>query len=216
MTRFSPEKFLDFLENFDSGNKSQREVMLQFAKDVCARKPDLLSDEANWVRVYRTPDAPKQLASKQQLASVWFCSESLIADSEIKELNDCLKKFNILTPLRIRHFLSQTAHESGGGRWKQELASGSAYEGRRDLGNVQPGDGIRFKGAGYIQLTGRANYQAFSNYIKDLRVMQGCSYVAENYPFTSAGFWWLNNSMNALCDKNPSVEQVTLRVNGGV
>lgn len=215
MTRFPPEKFLDFLENFNSGNKSQREGMLQFAKDVCAKKPDLLSDEANWVRVYRTPVTPKQLVSKQQLASVWLCSESLIEDSEIKELNDCLEKFKIVTPSRIRHFLSQTAHESGGGRWKQELASGSAYEGRRDLGNVQPGDGIRFKGAGYIQLTGRANYQDFANYIKDPKVMQGCSYVAENYPFTSAGFWWLNNNMNALCDKNPSVEQVTLRVNGG-
>jgi len=45
--------------------------------------------------------------------------------------------------------------------------------------------------------------------------MDGVSYVAANYPMTSAGFWWHNNQMNALCDKNPTVEQVTLRVNGG-
>jgi putative chitinase len=46
-------------------------------------------------------------------------------------------------------------------------------------------------------------------------VMNGVSYVASKYPMTSAGFWWHNNDMNALCDKNPTVEQVTLRVNGG-
>ena len=45
--------------------------------------------------------------------------------------------------------------------------------------------------------------------------MQGVNYVADNYPFSSAGFWWFNNGMNALCDGNPSVEQVTRRVNGG-
>jgi predicted chitinase len=45
--------------------------------------------------------------------------------------------------------------------------------------------------------------------------MQGVSYVAEHYPFTSGGFWWYSNNMNALCDRNPTVAQVTLRVNGG-
>jgi predicted chitinase len=116
---------------------------------------------------------------------------------------------------RIRHFLSQTAHESGGGRYKKELASGWDYEGRSDLGNTRAGDGPRFKGAGYIQLTGRANYQDFANFIKDPAVMQGVDYVAEHYPFSSAGFWWQNNRMNELCDTNPSVRDVTLRVNGG-
>jgi putative chitinase len=95
------------------------------------------------------------------------------------------------------------------------LASGDAYEGRSDLGNTHSGDGPRYKGAGYIQLTGRANYQAFANYIKDPEVMDGVAYVSSRYPFTSAGFWWMNNQMNALCDKNPTVEQVTLIVNGG-
>jgi putative chitinase len=83
------------------------------------------------------------------------------------------------------------------------------------LGNVNPGDGPKYRGAGVIQLTGRANYQDFSKAIADPKVMDGVAYVASKYPFTSAGFWWSNNNMNALCDRGASVEEVTLRVNGG-
>lgn len=138
-----------------------------------------------------------------------------IADNLLKDLNHCLNLFQITTPARMRHFLSQTAYESGGLRWVKELGDGSNYEGRRDLGNIYPGDGPRYKGAGVLQLTGRANYQAFANFFKDPKIMQGCDYVASTYPFSSAGFWWMNNHMNALCDSGASVEQVTKRVNGG-
>ena len=115
----------------------------------------------------------------------------------------------------MRHFISQISHESGGGKWMKELASGDAYEGRRDIGNTQRGDGRKYKGAGFIQLTGRANYSSFSKYMNDPRIMDGVDYVATKYPATSAGFWWHNNNMNALCDKNPTVEEVTRKVNGG-
>jgi putative chitinase len=96
----------------------------------------------------------------------------------------------------------------------KELASGVDYEGRQDLGNIQKGDGSKFKGAGYIQLTGRYNYQKFANYMKDLRIMEGVDYVAEKYPFTSAGFWWMNNKMNQMCDSGATCRQVSARVNG--
>lgn len=138
-----------------------------------------------------------------------------ITDRQLEDLNDCLRKFEINTVARIRHFLSQIAHESGGLRWLKELASGADYEGRRDLGNTQPGDGRRFKGAGAIQLTGRANYQALANLTNDPRVMEGVDYVSQKYPFTSAGVWWSRNRMNSLCDRAATVEQVTKRVNGG-
>lgn len=174
-----------------------------------------LDDNSEWVKIFRTKNHTPNLISKVQLAYIWNCNENLIQDSEIVEMNNGMNLFEINTISRIRHFISQISHESGGGRWKAELASGADYEGRMDLGNTQEGDGPRYKGAGYIQMTGRANYQAFANFIKDSRVMTGVNYVAEKYPVTSAGFWWYNNKMNSLCDKNPTVEQVTLRVNGG-
>ena len=133
----------------------------------------------------------------------------------LSDLNSCIKKFGITTLPRIRHFISQCSHESACGTYTKELASGSAYEGRKDLGNTQAGDGKKFKGAGYIQLTGRANYQKLANYLGDQKVMNGVDYVAAYYPWTSAGFWWYSNNMNSLCDSGASVTTITKRVNGG-
>jgi predicted chitinase len=134
--------------------------------------------------------------------------------SQLADLNACLARFNINTPARIQHFLAQVGHESGGLKWMLELASGDAYEGRKDLGNTQHGDGPRFKGAGAIQLTGRFNYQKFADYIKDPDVMDGAAYVASRYPFTSAGFWWQQNAINAFVDQGASCRQVSAKVNG--
>jgi predicted chitinase len=134
--------------------------------------------------------------------------------SQLADLNSCLRRFSINTPARIRHFLAQVGHESGGLKWMLELASGDAYEGRQDLGNTRAGDGPRYKGAGAIQLTGRYNYQRFSDYIKDPDVMNGAPYVAVRYPFTSAGFWWHLNAINAFVDQGASCRQVSAKVNG--
>jgi len=201
-------KFTDAAKNF-KGEPQQIDAFEYLQKNT----PIEVQEEFQ-KRFRNKPQSPI-LVTKTQLAYIWQCVESLIEDSEITEMNSCLNLFQINTPVRIRHFLSQISHESGGGRWKEELASGDDYEGRADLGNTQPGDGPKYKGAGYIQMTGRANYQQFSNYIKDPKVMDGVSYVAQKYPMTSAGFWWNNNKMNAFCDTNPTVAQVTLRVNGG-
>ena len=80
-------------------------------------------------------------------------------------LNKICAKYNINTQSRKAHFLAQVAHESGGFRYLAEIASGAAYEGRKDLGNTQPGDGVKFKGRGLIQVTGRYNYTAFGSSI---------------------------------------------------
>lgn len=129
-------------------------------------------------------------------------------------LNDVMAKYNITTPLRMAHFLAQIAHESGELRYAEEIASGSAYEGRKDLGNTQRGDGQRYKGRGLIQLTGRANYAAFA---KDT----GCDCI--NHPeilaqlpwsVETAGWFWHRNKLNDVADTDAFIT-VTRRINGG-
>ena len=209
--------FTNFFKYYKGESHQERAIETLFN----SLPKELLEDEADWVVEYRTPDKVDQtgdgtiLVTKSALAHIWECSESLIEDVEVKELNECLCYFDITTSARIKHFLSQTAHESGGGKWKKELSDGWYLEGRSDIGNTEPGDGPKYKGAGYIQLTGRANYQYFCDWKGDSRIMEGVDYVAETYPFTSAGFWWQNNNMNDLCDGGASVEMVTKRVNGG-
>jgi len=90
--------------------------------------------------------------------------------SEISvDLAATLAGHRIDTPLRIAHFFAQIAHESDGFCTTEEYASGQAYEGRKDLGNTHPGDGVRYKGRGLIQLTGRNNYVTYGKIIaKDL------------------------------------------------
>lgn len=160
----------------------------------------------------QTKPTGKQIVTASQLNTVGWKN---VSTAQINDLNSCLNRFNITTIKRIRHFISQCSHESSCGLYTEEIADGSKYEGNKKLGNTQPGDGKKYKGAGYIQLTGRYNYQAFSDYIGDKNVMDGVKYVAAKYPWTSAGFWWMNNNMNSLCDNDASVETITKRVNGG-
>jgi putative chitinase len=162
-----------------------------------------------WVSAPRCK--PRELVSTTQ-AKVVFLREPTSA--QMADLNACLDRFQINTAPRIRHFLAQVGHESGGLRWMREIASGSSYEGRKDLGNTQPGDGVRFKGAGALQITGRFNYQRLADFLKDQQVMEGCTYVSVVYPFTSAGFWWHMNSMNVMVDQGASCRQISARVNG--
>ncbi|EMF0110835.1 LysM peptidoglycan-binding domain-containing protein [Enterococcus hirae] len=166
------------------------------------------------IQINSTTDSKQnQKLTKDQLYKIGW---TLITEAEVQELCDCLKIYEINTITSIRHFISQCSHESSCGKWREEIASGVAYEGRPDLGNIYPGDGPKYKGAGYIQLTGRNNYTGFSQSVLDPDILnKGASYVAAYYPWKSAGFWWQANGMNELCRSNPSVEQVTLKVNGG-
>jgi predicted chitinase len=160
-----------------------------------------------------TASQSRNIVSADQLIRMGWRN---VTNAMVADLNYTLHRFDITTPARKQHFISQAAHESGLGLWVRELASGQAYEGRRDLGNVNPGDGPRFRGAGFLQLTGRYNYQRFADFMDNQNIMQGYTYVAANHPWLSAGFWWHKNNMNEFIDSGATLEQVTRRVNGGL
>jgi putative chitinase len=123
----------------------------------------------------------------------------------------------INTPLRIAHFLAQIGHESEDLRYPEEIASGQAYEGRASLGNTQPGDGVRFKGRGLIQLTGRANYTAYGQ-------AKGQDFLTGTNPHKIAidpilcvdvsCWFWTRHGLNQLADKD-DITGITKTVNGG-
>jgi predicted chitinase len=85
-----------------------------------------------------------------------------IAEREAPGAERAMLESEITTQPRAAMFIAQVLHESGGLNFFEEIASGAAYEGRADLGNTHPGDGKRFKGRGYVQLTGRNNYAAYA------------------------------------------------------
>lgn len=117
--------------------------------------------------------------------------------------------------LRVAHFMAQVTHECAGFRTTEEFASGAAYEGRRDLGNIRPGDGVRYKGRGLIQLTGRANY-ARAGARLGLPLEAEPALAAE--PATSlriACDYWVDRRINAPADRD-DLEAVTRAVNGGL
>jgi len=140
------------------------------------------------------------------------------------ELVKAMRRYGITAPTERAHFLAQCAHESGNFQWKKEFASGKAYEGRKDLGNTQPGDGVKFKGRGYIQITGRANYTKYSSFLKSTGskadIMANPSLLEGDYfAADSACYWWkyLSRNISGLTKGTTTADvgRVTKRVNGG-
>jgi putative chitinase len=115
---------------------------------------------------------------------------------------------------RVAMFLAQLAHESGELRWLEEIASGEAYEGRKDLGNVNHGDGKRYKGRGPIQLTGRSNYRAAGAALGLDLEDNPWKVALPEVGFRVAGWYWTTRGLNALSDAG-DVEAVTKKINGG-
>ena len=129
-------------------------------------------------------------------------------------LDAAMREFDINTPARQASFLSQVGHESGQLRYVRELASGAAYEGRKDLGNTQPGDGERYRGRGLIQITGRANYTAAMMAL-DVDIVEHPELLETPIlACRSAAWFWKSHGLNELADAGDQVK-VTKRINGG-
>jgi predicted chitinase len=127
-------------------------------------------------------------------------------------LVQAMLEFEITTELRVAAFLATIAVESAELRFFAEIASGAAYEGRRDLGNVFRGDGRKYKGRGVIQVTGRSNSEAC---LKFLGLPAGRPELLEqiDHAFRSAGWFWETRSLNPLADQRKFLA-VQIRVNG--
>jgi putative chitinase len=133
----------------------------------------------------------------------------------IDGINTAMDEFEINTPARQASFLAQIGHESGQLRYVQELASGAAYEGRADLGNTRPGDGVRYKGRGLIQITGRANYAACGAAL-GLDLISHPELLEQPVnACRSAGWFWDVKKLNVWADLGDQ-EKVTRRINGGI
>lgn len=170
-----------------------------------------------------------------------------VPDAVIAQIPETAKKFNITTPLRLAHFLAQCGHESGGfksvsenlnysadglkkifgkyfpgnlnesyARQPEKIAS-RVYGSRMGNGDESTGEGYKFRGRGYIQLTGKNNYTNFAKFIGEDTVSNP-DLVATKYPLASAAFFFDSNKLWSICDKGAdeaTVTAVTKRVNGG-
>jgi putative chitinase len=170
-----------------------------------------------------------------------------VPDAVIAQIPDTAAKFGITNVLRLAHFLSQCGHESGGFKAVNENLNYSAdglkkifpkyfpgnisesyarnpekiaskvYGGRMGNGDEASKEGWKFRGRGYIQLTGKANYTAFDKLVEE-DIIANPDLVATKYPLSSAAFFFQSNGLWSICDKgadDATVTAVTKRVNGG-
>ena len=178
------------------------------------------------------PDIINELITKEQLKAILLRVSDERIEKYLLPLNKCLNHYNINTPLRIAHFIAQVAHESGSFRYNEEIwsnpklnAQGVAtrgaswqlrYEGRKDLGNTETGDGYRFRGRGLIQLTGRFNYVKYGASLgRDLTSGTNPDLVGEpELAVDAAGWFWNSRKLNTYADRD-DVLRITKRINGG-
>jgi putative chitinase len=170
-----------------------------------------------------------------------------IPDVVLSQIPETAKKFNITNNLRLAHFLAQCGHESGGFKAVSENLNYSAdglkkifgkyfpgnlaesyarqpekiaarvYGGRMGNGDESTKEGFKFRGRGYIQLTGKSNYTNFTKFIGE-DCVSNPDLVATKYPLASAAFFFDSNKLWGICDRgadDATVTAVTKRVNGG-
>lgn len=173
--------------------------------------------------------------------------EAHLPNEVIKQIPSCAEKFKINTPLRLAHFLAQCSHESAGFRATEENLNYSVsalkrvfrkyfrgnlaekyarqpekiasrvYGGRMGNEKEASKEGYKYRGRGYIQLTGKNNYTAFNEVVED-DVVANPELVATKYALLSAAWYWDSRALNDVADKGTSKSvstTITKKVNGG-
>lgn len=153
--------------------------------------------------------------TRQQLKIMVPNAKDYNIDKYLGPINNTLEQFEINTPKRVAAFIAQITHESGSFRYHEEIADGHQYEGRKDLGNTQKGDGKRFKGRGLIQLTGRANYTAFAKFCGKDVVTTPTLVANPDLAALAAGWFWDSKDLNDLADRG-DFKMMTRKINGGL
>lgn len=155
------------------------------------------------------------LITQDQLSAIAPYSSTYRLTQLLPHLNTTMQRYAINTPLRKAHFLAQVGHESDGFNTNEEYASGADYEWRTDLGNVQVGDGVRFKGRGLIQVTGRSNYAACGQALGVDLIGNPQRLADFDLACLSAGWYWDTRSLNNYADDD-DVLTITRIINGGL
>ena len=147
----------------------------------------------------------EQPVTSEQLQEAGFKDTS---EKSVAGLNTTLITNNIRQTNEISHFLAQCAYETNWGTWLTEIGSTEYFSNKPY--------GYKYRGAGYIQLTWDYNYKAFSEAMGDPEIYnQGADYVAENYAWQAAGWFWNNKNINSKIAEGATVKDITRMVNGG-
>ncbi len=160
--------------------------------------------------------ASLRYVTSSQLTRIMPGLSSSRARTLTPHLNRAMVEFGITSKARQAAFLAQVGHESVSLRYFEEIASGSAYEGRADLGNTQRGDGVRYKGRGPIQLTGRANYRNVGRALGLPLEANPTMAARVSVGFRTAGYFWKSRGLNELADGGRgNFDAISVRINGG-
>ena len=212
---------LEGFRNFFKYYNSEEHQMLAIEKLYVDLPDELKDNDADWVTKYRTPaEQPKEPETKGYVTAELMERLTGFPAKEFDSIfvNDCNRLFRDtgfdkhLDAMQM--LMANCCHETAGFVYMKEIADGWAYEYRHDLGNTQPGDGPKYKGAGVLQLTGKYNYSRLAKGINDPKVMDGVDYVANTYPFTSARIWIEENDLLSIC-LNQGFDQCCRKINGG-
>ena len=134
-------------------------------------------------------------------------------------LNTAMQRYQIVGTKRVAAFIAQIGHESGQLVYVREIwgptPAQAKYEGRKDLGNTVPGDGLKYRGRGLIQITGRANYAACGEALGLDLINQPELLEQPKNACLSAAWFWATNGLNTLADAD-KFEAITRRINGGL